>query len=108
MWMGHAAYLEIADGDVADYTGAVTRMQDGQGYVAVDEIRMSNESAHPDSSGEVDPVTVDLAEVISDMRAGGSSLADRLASAVAEVRSVEAQIPDPTLALAIADGTGHG
>ncbi len=107
MWMGHMAYLEIADGDVADFTGAATRIQDGLGYLAVDEIRMSNEPGHPRSSGEVDPVTVDIPEVISALRTSAASLADRLASAFAEARSIEAQIPDPTLALAIADGTGQ-
>jgi hypothetical protein len=107
MWMGHTAYLEIADGDVADYQGAETRLQDGLGYVAVDEIRMSNESADPRSAGEVDPVMVDIPEVVSALRTSAAALAGRLASAVAKARTIEAQIPDPILALAIADGTGQ-
>ena len=40
------------------------------------------------------------------MRAARDPLADRLTAAVAEARSAEAQIPDPNLALAIADGSG--
>ena len=107
MWLGHTAYLEIADGDVADYTGASTQLQEGLGYVAVDEIRMSNEPAHPQSADECDPVTVDIPELISALRTSQTVLADRLAAAVAEVRSIEGQIPDPSLALAIADGTGQ-
>ena len=43
MWLGHTAYLEIADGAVADYRGATTGRHEGLGYVAVDEIRMSNQ-----------------------------------------------------------------
>ena len=41
------------------------------------------------------------------LRARSKPLADRLESALAEYRSIEAAIPDPTLALAIADGTGE-
>ena len=45
MWLGHSAYLEIADGAIADFGGATTRIDDGHGYIAVDEIRMSNRPA---------------------------------------------------------------
>ena len=45
MWLGHTAYLEIADGSIADFQGGTTRLHDGHGYIAVDEIRMSNHPA---------------------------------------------------------------
>ena len=107
MWMGHTAYLEIADGDVADYQGAETRMHDGLGYVVVDEIRMSNKSAGP-VPGEVDPTTVDLADVISALRVRVRRLSPSASRRSWPTSlSLEAQIPDPTLVLAIADGTGR-
>ena len=45
MWLGHTAYLEIADGSIMDFQGGTTQLHDGHGYVAVDEIRMSNHPA---------------------------------------------------------------
>ena len=50
---------------------------------------------------------INLEELIATLRAESESLAGRLAAALAEYRSVEASIADPTLALAIADGTGE-
>jgi uncharacterized protein DUF1553/uncharacterized protein DUF1549/cytochrome c len=106
MWLGHTAYLEIADGSIADYQGGTTRIHDGRGYIAVDEIRMSNQPAPAASPDSAEDVLVDLDEVISTLRAAQDRLADRLAAAVAGARSAEARIPDPNLALAIADGSG--
>ena len=40
-------------------------------------------------------------------RAGRAQLADRLAAAIDEARAIERRLPEPTLALAIADGTGE-
>ena len=51
MWLGHTAYLEIADGSIVDLQGGTTQLHDGQGYVAVDEIRMSNQPAPSDRAG---------------------------------------------------------
>ena len=42
MWKGLNAYLEIADGSVADFQGSNSAMVDGQGFVAVDEIRFAD------------------------------------------------------------------
>ena len=106
MWMGHTAYLEIADGSIADFQGGTTRMHDGHGSIAVDEIRMSNHPAPIASPDRAEDITVDLDVVISTLRAAQARLADRLTAAIAEARSAEAQIPDPNLALAIADGSG--
>ncbi|MGP0069348.1 MAG: DUF1553 domain-containing protein [Isosphaeraceae bacterium] len=106
MWLGHTAYLEIADGSIMDFQGATTRLHDGHGYIAVNEIRMSNRpntSAAPELAGDA---SVDLGQVVSALRPTQDRLADRLSSAIAEARSTESQIHDPTLALAIADGTG--
>ena len=48
MWLGHTAYLEIADGAVPDYQGGHDpRLTDGRGYIAVDEIRMSDRPGPP-------------------------------------------------------------
>ncbi len=45
MWLGHSAYLEISDGGTVDFDGANARIDDGDGQIAVDEIRMSNRPA---------------------------------------------------------------
>ena len=45
MWLGHSAYLEIADGAVVDFGGATSHVDDGHGWIAVDEIRMSDNPA---------------------------------------------------------------
>ena len=76
MWLGHSAYLEITDGGDRRLHGADDPDRTtGCGYIAVDEIRMSNESAHPRAvRGRPTPVTVDLADVISALRAGRVSL----------------------------------
>jgi len=105
MWLGHTAYLEIADGAIVDFRGATTHIEDGHGYIAVDEIRMSNRPAPvmspPKSGGELD-----LGAVVGALRSARSNLADRLTAALEKARTVEASLPDPTLALSIADGTG--
>jgi hypothetical protein len=106
MWIGQTAYLEIADGAVADYHGATTQRHAGLGYLAVDEIRMSNRRTPPAPRGGDASIAVDLDQAIAALRAARSPLADRLTAAVGLARSLEERIPDPTLALAIADGTG--
>jgi hypothetical protein len=105
MWLGHTAYLEIADGAVADFSRATTQIVDGHGYIAVVEIRMSNGPAPtmspPGSGGEID-----LGAVVGTLRSARSPLADRLTAALEAARTVEASLADPALALCIADGTG--
>jgi hypothetical protein len=124
MWLGHSAYLEIADGAAVSYGGVTSQVDDGRGWIAVDEIRFSSGPAPranaPRSAGASE-ITLDLDAVISALRGSSSTgsgrsetgsnsaraaLADRLASALSEVRRIEAAIPPPALALAIADGTG--
>ncbi|HEX3446758.1 MAG TPA: PSD1 and planctomycete cytochrome C domain-containing protein, partial [Isosphaeraceae bacterium] len=115
MWIGHSAYFEISDGSTVDFGGGSAQIEEGRGYIAVDEIRLSNRStpAPPVGSdsdqlpGVTEPA-LELAGVIKALHATAhDAAADRLAAAVEEVRATEQQIPDPTLALAIADGTGQ-
>jgi len=115
MWIGHSAYLEISDGSTVDFGGPSGQIEEGGGYIAVDEIRLSNRPTplRPDGS-DADQLrglpapAVDLTQVIKALRLKSHDAAgDRLAGAVAEARAVEQQVPDPTLALAIVDGTGE-
>ncbi len=106
MWHGHRAYLEIADGASADYNGAQTQITDGHGFVAVDEIRMS-EQPSPGSAVCPEPAPIELQPVVSVLHARKKPLGELLEAALAEYRSVEAAVPDPSLALAIADGMGE-
>jgi hypothetical protein len=108
MWLGHTAYMEIADGAAVDYGGANSRLDDGLGYIAVDEIRMSNLPApgsvpgHPVEGSE----GLDLDAVIAALRPASPAKADRLVAVLNEARTIEARLPAPMLALAIADGSG--
>ncbi len=43
MWIGHRAYIEIGDGATVDFTSGASRVLPGDGYIAVDEIRFSNQ-----------------------------------------------------------------
>jgi hypothetical protein len=106
MWIGHTAYLEIADGAVPDYRGATTQMHDGRGSIAVDEIRMSDEPTPPPSPPDVSPERLDLEAVVSAWQSAQPQRAGRLRDAVSRCRAIEATIPGPRLALAVADGTG--
>ncbi len=106
MWLGHTAYLEFADGAIADFSGATTRIEDGHGYIAVDEIRMSNGPAPALSRPRGSEPDIDLGEVVGALRSARSPVADRLSAALEQARAVEASLPNPTLALCIADGTG--
>jgi len=109
MWLGHSAYVEVADGATADWGGATTHIDDGRGYIALDEIRMSNRRV-PDASGPggaaAPAIAIDLGAAIAALRPAHAELAGRLAGALDQARAIEGRLPDPTLALAIADGTG--
>jgi hypothetical protein len=115
MWLGHSAYLEISDGGAIDFDGATTQIDDGHGFIAVDEIRMSNQSAPVLPRNDVAqlvggaiPATVDLGVAIADLkRAGQGQRADRIISALDEVRALEIRLDGAALGLAIADGTGE-
>ncbi len=89
MWVGQSAYLEIADGAVPDFRGGGTTVQDGRGYIAVDEIRMSDQRQPPPPP-----------------RWEGAKAREIPSGLAARYREVEATIPTPTLALAVVDGTG--
>ena len=43
--LGHSAYFEIADGAVVDFGGATSQVDNGHGWIAVDEIRTSEQPA---------------------------------------------------------------
>ncbi len=47
MWLGHRAYIEIADGGTVDFTGSQSRYAPGGGFVAVDEIRFADAVSLP-------------------------------------------------------------
>ncbi len=104
MWKGELAYLELADGAVADFTGATTTITDGQGYLAVDEIRFSD--ARAPEAHEVADHSLDLDAVVRELDKVNSRRAGELSRALEQARSARDQLPRPTLALAAADGTG--
>jgi mono/diheme cytochrome c family protein len=110
MWMGHSAYLEIADGAAVNFNGATTALDNGRGYIAVDEIRMSSEPeptpTPPIGAGQSVAANVDLRAVIAFWQKSRPDLVRELTAALDELQLTEARIPDPNLALAIADGTG--
>ncbi|SIO66021.1 Planctomycete cytochrome C [Singulisphaera sp. GP187] len=97
MWAGHTAYIELSDGGTVDYTQAKSRYVDGSGFLAVDEIRFSDQAAPPALSASPAVAPVDLSRIDD----------SGLQRDLARYRQVEATIPAPTLALAIADGTGE-
>ncbi len=106
MWIGHRAYIELSDGATADYNGAQTRMADGHGFISVDEVRMSD-SPISGPPGGTDPPPLRLDTLVPTLEARSPALAARLRTALAEYRSIEASIPDPSFGLAIADGSGE-
>jgi len=108
MWLGHTAYLEIADGAAVDYAGTNSRVDDGLGYIAVDEIRMSNLAAPGVVSrgAETNAQALDLDAAIAALRPSSGARADRLARVLNDINAILARLPAPVLALAIADGSG--
>jgi cytochrome c553 len=134
MWVGHRAYLELADGAVLDFTGSQTRLVPGEGYVALDEVRFADSPRtpadpvgepveHPSAwagrlgrsvadtfegwrSGRVGPGDARRVEALGGLVEGG--LVPELASApLAVYRSAESAIPAPVHAPALGDGTGE-
>ncbi len=108
MWQGHSAYLEIADGAAVDFGGATTVLDDGRGYIAVDEIRFSSrtEPSPAASNSPFASATVDLTAVVAALGKPQPDLARQLAADLDLIRTLDARVPKPTLALAVADGTG--
>ena len=110
MWAGHSAYFEIADGAVVDFGGTTAQVDDGHGWIAVDEIRMSDQPspaapARP-AGKSIAQTPFDLVAAIAALGQAQPALAGRLAAAVAEVDAVDRRIPDPLFAPSQADGTG--
>ncbi len=107
MWIGQTAFLELADGAVPDYHGATTRIADGRGYLAVDEIRMSDRPA-PAVAGRRGRLKGRSTWMRSTRRSAprGPSCPAGSATRIERFRAAEASIPEPRLALAIADGSG--
>jgi hypothetical protein len=111
MWLGHSAYLEICDGGTVDFGGALSIAENGGGFIAVDEIQMSNRPSPSITrqSNRDNPVAIDLNELIAILKKPGRDplAADRLTAKIDEARTIEARLPDSTFALATADGTGE-
>ena len=77
MWAGHTAYFEIADGAVVDFGGTTAQVDDGHGWIAVDEIRTSDQPspaapARP-AGKSIAQTRFDLVAAIAALRAGSAS-----------------------------------
>ncbi len=144
MWVGHDAYIEIADGASVRFESQAL-LNSGEGYVAVDEIRFSDDptpparpSAFADAllAGAAAPELLasryeqaideamelwragklgdDRAAVLGGLADrglirldGGSASESPLEEWLARYGRAEAAIPAPSLAPALADGTGE-
>jgi hypothetical protein len=93
-WAGHSAYIEIDDGATVDFTGGQSFVRDGQGFIAVDEIRFAD--------GPAPPLP---ARPVSDAKPAEDRL-KYLKPLLARYREVESSLPEPTLGQALTDGTG--
>ena len=87
-------------------------IDDGHGFIAVDEIRISDQPppAAPhgtDTANCEHRPMLDLDAAIATSRAGQLAWPIGWHGASTDARAIEARIPEPTLALAIADGTGR-
>jgi hypothetical protein len=111
MWLDHSAYIELADGAVSDFTGPRTNVDAGDGFLAVDEIRFSDGPPPTDAeaveqvqslNGVAKAAPVSLDGVGPNLVRAGMFL-----DALRIYRETEAQIPAPTLAPAVVDGTGQ-
>jgi mono/diheme cytochrome c family protein len=95
MWLGHRAYFELADGAIVDYTTGNAHYPSGDGYLAVDEIRLSDRPKPP-AEGKLRGGSGDIPVDAPALK----PLLDRYAR-------IEADLDRPTLAPAIAEGTGE-
>ncbi len=93
-WVGHQAYIEIDDGATVDFTGGQTRVRDGKGYIAVDEIRFGD-GPSPNLPKRSAPESFGTAEKLEEIR-----------PLLAKYREIEATLPEPTLGQAMTDGNG--
>ncbi|WP_435009281.1 PSD1 and planctomycete cytochrome C domain-containing protein [Tundrisphaera lichenicola] len=90
-WAGHTAYIEIDDGATVDFTGSRGRIRDGAGFIAIDEIRLSD-APPPPVAPSTTPTPIAEGEKIQTL--------------MARYRAVEATIPEATMGQALTDGTG--
>src|SRR5205807_5685886 len=90
MWNGHRAYIEIADGATVDYNGPRSGYVNGDGFIAVDEIRFSDRAEAPREAGKHAVVVPTHGE--------------QVAESLARYKAIESRIPAPTLAPAVVDG----
>jgi hypothetical protein len=99
MWSGHLAYLELADGASSNYTGATSSLWPGDGSLAVAMVVASEhrEPPGPASSYRSGPILDRIRH--RDVPDASASLVDRYLQ-------VAAELPEPTLALAAAEGSG--
>ena len=49
MWRGHRAYFELDDGATVDFTTGLAHLPVADGFLAVDQIRLSDEPCAPPS-----------------------------------------------------------
>jgi hypothetical protein len=101
MWQGHRAYLEIIDSTTPDLTQGTSAEaasgRPGDGYIAVDEIRLSDDRSPPP-----------MAQLNEGFRPGPrTGQAERLTELVDEYRRIEQDLPAPLRAPAAADGPGE-
>ena len=103
MWLGHRAYIEIGDGATTNYTNykrqGPSSYYPGDGYIAVDEIRFSDRTARAARGRTITRDVADLGGCVQPC--AGHPWDD----AVGRYEKVTAEVPAPSLALAIADGT---
>ena len=103
LWIGRTAYVELADGAVIDFTGARSRVVDGRGYLAVDEVLLSDHPAPPRPAQTL--TTVSWVSLLEELGSEQPELAARIAASLAEYRSIAERIPEPSLAPALLEGT---
>jgi hypothetical protein len=107
MWKGHRAYFEVCDGSAADYTGARTHRVDGRGSLNVLQIIATDQAEPPALPAAPVGRAVDLKALLGELSRVDSELAGRLTEALRAYRDLEARIPDPSFAPAVADGDGE-
>jgi mono/diheme cytochrome c family protein len=99
-WLGHRAYIELADGGITDYTGGQTGLSPDDGFLAVDEIRMKG-TASLDSSTIVS-TTIQPRQALRD-----AAILPELERLLARLQELSDLLAPPALSLALADGTGE-
>lgn len=98
MWIGHLAYFELADGATSDYTGGIALLRPGLGDIAVGLVLSSDHREPPHSLPEPPgPVIGSIPR---------AELSESARTLIERYQILAESLPDPTLALVAADGTG--